>query len=115
MKSTSASTLELKLLPLNDSVKVICAVSTYFAPAGDSRIAFYDTNWKELPCRNFIQLPQEGDFYVVPQSDIQADSLKICGPMQICFYGRPTCQPNSLSFRLRILLLIIWITKRLVN
>lgn len=76
LKSTSASTLELKLLPLNDSVKVICAVSTYFAPAEDSRIAFYDTNWKELPCRNFIQLPQEGDFYVVPQSDIQADSLK---------------------------------------
>ena len=27
LKTTSASTLELKLLPLNDSVKVICAVS----------------------------------------------------------------------------------------
>lgn len=76
LKSSSASTLELKLLPLNDSVKVICAVSTYFAPAGDSRIAFYDTNWKELPQSDFIQLPEENEFYVMPQSDVQTDSLK---------------------------------------
>lgn len=40
LKTTSASTLELKLLPLNDSVKVICAVSTYSAPAADSQITF---------------------------------------------------------------------------
>ena len=76
LKSTSASTLELKLLPLNDSVKVICAVSTYFAPAGDSQIAFYDTSWKKLSVNDFIQLPQEDSFYIVPQSDVQADSLK---------------------------------------
>lgn len=76
LKSTSASTLELKLLSLNDSVKVICAVSTYFAPAGDSQITFYDTSWKELPVNDFIQLPQEDSFYIVPQSDVQADSLK---------------------------------------
>lgn len=76
LKSTSASTLELKLFPLNDSVKVICAVSTYFAPAGDSQIRFYDTEWKELPASDFIQLPQEDEFYVVPQSEMQIDSLK---------------------------------------
>lgn len=76
LKTSSASTLEMKLLPLNDSVKVICAVSTYFAPAGDSRITFYDTNWKELSSRDFVQLPQDNEFYVTPQSDIQADSLK---------------------------------------
>lgn len=76
LKTSSASTLEMKLLPVNDSVKVICAISTYSAPACDSRIAFYDTNWKELPCHDFVQLPQEDDFYVVPQSEVQADSLK---------------------------------------
>lgn len=75
LKSSSASTLEMKLLPLNDSVKVICAVYTYFAPAADSRIAFYDTNWKELSCSHFVQLPQEKDFYQLPESEGQADSL----------------------------------------
>lgn len=76
LKSSSASTLEMKLLPLNDSVKVICAVFTYFAPAADSRVTFYDTNWKMLSQSDFIQLPQEDEFYVMPQSDAQADSLK---------------------------------------
>lgn len=62
LKTTSASTLELKLLPLNDSVKVICAVSTYSAPAADSHIAFYDMKWHELPISDFLQLPQEDEF-----------------------------------------------------
>ena len=75
LKTTSASTLELKMLPLNDSVKVICAVSTYSAPA-DSRIAFYDTNWHELPLSDFLRLPQEDEFYLKPASAVQADSLK---------------------------------------
>ncbi|MGO5523345.1 DUF3256 family protein [Phocaeicola plebeius] len=76
LKTTSASTLELKLLPLNDSVKVICAVSTYSAPAADSQITFYDTNWHELPLPDFLQLPQEDEFYLTPASTAQADSLK---------------------------------------
>ena len=76
LKTTSASTLELKLLPLNDSVKVICAVSTYSAPAADSHIAFYDMKWHELPISDFLQLPQEDEFYLKPVSAEQADSLK---------------------------------------
>lgn len=76
LKITSASTLELKLLPLNDSVKVICAVSTYSAPAADSQITFYDTSWRELPFSDFLQIPQEDEFYLKPASAEQADSLK---------------------------------------
>lgn len=76
LKTTSASTLELKMLPLNDSVKVICAVSTYSAPAADSRIAFYDTNWHKLPLSSFLRLPQEDEFYLKPASAAQTDSLK---------------------------------------
>lgn len=37
---------------------------------------FYDTSWKKLSVNDFIQLPQEDSFYIVPQSDVQADSLK---------------------------------------
>lgn len=76
LKMTSTSTLELKLLPLSDSVKVICAVSTYSAPAADSRIAFYDTSWHKLPLSDFLRLPQEDEFYLNPVSVAQADSLK---------------------------------------
>lgn len=40
MQSTSVSTMEMKLLPVNDSVNIICMVQTYQAPVADSRISF---------------------------------------------------------------------------
>ena len=57
-------------------MKVICAVSTYSVRAADSQITFYDTNWHELPLSDFLQLPQEDEFYLTPVSTAQADSLK---------------------------------------
>lgn len=86
LKSSSASTLEMKLLPLNDSVKVICAVYTYSAPAADSKILFYDTNWKQLPSDRFLQTPQEDEFYLSPDSEERADSLsnlRVCADMYL--------------------------------
>lgn len=75
MQSSSVSTMEMKLLPLNDSVKVICMVQTYLAPVADSHLSFYDTTWKELPADQFIQLPAEDLFYKTPVTSQQADSL----------------------------------------
>ena len=48
VRLTSASTLEMKLLPVNDSTKVVCVVHTYSAPVADSSISFYTTDWKRL-------------------------------------------------------------------
>lgn len=76
LRMSSASTVEMKLLPVSDSVKVICAVHTYMAPAPDSRISFYDTQWNELSPEKFIQLPREDDFYLQPDSSGKADELK---------------------------------------
>lgn len=112
LKTTSASTLELKMLPLNDSVKVICAVSTYSAPAADSRIAFYDTNWHELPLSDFLRLPQEDEFYLKPASAVQADSLKTCVLMRICICGRLSYRLKNRYSCLLIPPLIIWIKTR---
>lgn len=76
LKVSSVSTAEMKLLPVNDSVKVICVVRTYTAPAADSQIEFYDTSWQELPLSDFLTLPTEDTFYKHPQSAVQADSLR---------------------------------------
>lgn len=76
LKVSSVSTAEMKLLPVNDSVKVICVVRTYAAPAADSQIEFYDTSWQELPLSDFLTLPAEDTFYKHPQSAVQADSLR---------------------------------------
>ncbi len=63
LQETSQSTVEMKLLPVNDSLKVICYVKTACAPACDSRVRFFSTDWKELPASDYLLLPKEDVFY----------------------------------------------------
>lgn len=64
MQVTSQSNMEMKLLPMNDSVKVICLINTACASACDSEIRFFSTDWKELPRKDFIQAPSIDAFYL---------------------------------------------------
>ena len=69
LQMTENSTLEMKLLPLNDSIKVVCMVKTVCASACDSEIHFYSSDWKEeLSSADFLQKPSQDAFLV------QADS-----------------------------------------
>lgn len=45
---SKSSSLELRLLPVNDSTKIICMVKTFKAPAEESEIHFYDAKWNQL-------------------------------------------------------------------
>ena len=70
MQTTPGSTLEMKLLPVNDSTKVVCMVKTVCASACDSEIRFYASDWsKELSKDDFLQLPDVEAFYF-PQDSI---------------------------------------------
>ena len=71
MQVTDVSSLQMKLLPLNDSVKVICMVKTVCAVACDSEIRFFDTRWKELSSKDYVQLPAKDFFY--QQTDLDDD------------------------------------------
>ena len=64
LQTTGSSSMEMKLLPLNDSVKVICVVNTVCGPACDSEVRFYNTDWQQLAKEDFIQLPSVGAFYL---------------------------------------------------
>lgn len=46
---SNSSSLELRLVPVNDTTKIICMVKTFKAPAEESEIHFYDAHWKSLP------------------------------------------------------------------
>lgn len=85
---TSQSTWQMKLLPVNDSTKVICTVSTVCAPACDSHIKFYTTGWKELPASSYlptlpvlddfiVQAPDTVDIYEYQAACRQADMLLV--------------------------------------
>lgn len=69
LQMSDASNWQMKLLPLNDTTKVVCAVSTVCAPACDSHIRFYTTDWKELPATDFLpSVPQMNDFFTSSDS-----------------------------------------------
>lgn len=57
--------MEMKLLPLNDSVKVVCLIRTVCASACDSKIHFYSSDWtKKIPASEFLTLPSEDAFFL---------------------------------------------------
>ena len=69
VQSTESSTLEMKLLPLNDSIKVVCMVKTVCASACDSEIHFYTSDWnKELAVADFLVMPDIDMFFLSSDS-----------------------------------------------
>lgn len=72
LETTSASTIQMKLLPVNDSVKVVCVVSTVNGPASDSEILFYSTDWKELPLQDYLTTPS-ADAFLLQSDTIDTD------------------------------------------
>lgn len=76
LKMSGSSEVQMKLLPVNDSVKIVCVVHTYKGPAADSDIRFYSTQWKELPQKSYLVLPSEDAFYEVPVADTDKTALR---------------------------------------
>ncbi len=62
------TTWQMKLLPVNDSTRIICTVATACAPVCDSDVRFYTSDWKELPAASFLQLPSMESFLSIPDS-----------------------------------------------
>lgn len=68
MQMSPQTTWQMKMLALNDSTDIICTVSTACAPACDSSLSFYTTDWKPLAASEFITLPVMNDFLNTPDS-----------------------------------------------
>lgn len=75
INTTVQSTWEMKLLPMNDTTRVICVVNTVMAPVADSDIHFYTTTWQPLSTSQFITEPSLDDFFMAPRSSA-ADSVQ---------------------------------------
>lgn len=69
MQMSPQTAWQMKVLPVNDSTKVVCTVSTVCAPVCDSDIKFYTTDWKELPAEEFLSArPVMDDFFQAADS-----------------------------------------------
>ena len=71
IKDTSASNVEMKLLPINDSISVICEVRTFKAPLPDSSIRFYSSKWERLDEKEFL----DNDFFNLKRKGLVELSL----------------------------------------
>ncbi len=66
---TPQSTWQMKLLPVNDSIRLICTISTVCAPVCDSHIKFYTHDWKELPSVPYLSTLPGMDDFIAPATD----------------------------------------------
>ena len=77
IQTSAVSTLEMKLLPVNDTTKVICMVRTVCASACDSDIHFYTSDWsKELNAASFLQRPL-ADAFFLPNDTLSDEGIFI--------------------------------------
>ena len=67
---TRSTDVAMKLLPVNDTTDVLCMVTTVKASVDDSRIAFYDSQWRPLDVTSYVDEPSLTDF----RSTLQGDS-----------------------------------------
>lgn len=68
LQVTDRSTIEIKLLPLVNNTKVICMVKTVCAPAADSRVEFFTTEWEPLDSSEMF-VPVAADWFIKEDAD----------------------------------------------
>lgn len=81
VQTTPSSTFQFKLLPINDSTRVICTIKTFCGPACDSEIHFYSMNWKELPTADFLTMPEQRDFFNAVDTTQEDDFIMAVSPI----------------------------------
>lgn len=62
--TSSAQTVELKLLHKSKRDTVIAVIETVATPYKDSRLTFYDSKWQKLDATKFIKMPTIDDFFL---------------------------------------------------
>lgn len=121
IKLSEQSSWQMKVLALNDSTQVLCTVFTACAPACDSHIKFYTTQWESLSLADYIQtmptlndyLPQlnEADYDIqtlnaVKQADLLLIKMQLSADDNtlVCSFDTPQYMEKSAAQKLTPLL-----------
>ncbi|MDR3119195.1 MAG: DUF3256 family protein [Mediterranea sp.] len=101
IKPTDRSTWEMKVLPANDSTKIICVVSTVCGPACDSAVDFYTAGWEKLTASDYLAAPVADDFFQLPDSTRLDDYTRYRNGMTMTLATAALSgQTNTLTFTL---------------
>lgn len=77
------SKMEIRWYDTTGNDTIIAFVNTVYAPAGDSRIRFFDTAWKELPASERIRQIRREEFFQFPDSLTKAKKEDLLRPVNI--------------------------------
>ena len=77
------SKMEIRWYDTTGNDTIIALVNTVYAPAGDSRIRFFDTAWKELPASERIRQIRREEFFQFPDSLTKAKKEDLLRPVNI--------------------------------
>ena len=77
------SKMEIRWYDTTGNDTIIALVNTVYAPAGDSRIRFFDTAWKELPASERIRQIRREEFFQFPDSLTKAKKEYLLRPVDI--------------------------------
>lgn len=69
LRLTKSCTIEMMLIPISKKDSVIIAIKTLDLPAKDSRITFYDTDWKPVAPKRYFKPVTMKDFITIPKGD----------------------------------------------
>lgn len=64
LQLTATCRVEMKLLPLTDTLCCICLSRTYAGPIEETVLNFYSSDWTPIPLESMITLPQYDDFWM---------------------------------------------------
>lgn len=71
---TQRTQIEMKLLPLTDSLHVVAVLKTYSGPVSESVLRCYNTKWEVLPLAHLITYPVDDDYWIKDDS-VSIDDL----------------------------------------
>lgn len=87
---------EMKLLPVNDTTKVVCLIRSVCAPVCDSKVEFYTADWKPLSESGYLLQPT-ADAFFLPTDSLHADSLAVLRKEADLTFLKASLSPDDTS------------------
>lgn len=91
---TERTRVEMKLLPIADSLNIIAVVKTYSGPMKMSTLTLYDAEWKRLPQKDYITFPQYEAYWVLNDT-LSHDDVKRLQSLQDMHFITMTLEETS--------------------
>lgn len=92
---TSNVQVEMKLLPVNDSIHYICMVKTYGERMKESTMVIYTPEWERLPIENVFTAPAYNDYWKHDEK-VSMDELKRLQSLQDMHFITMKLHPDTL-------------------